>query len=68
MTRAELRIGMRIKLARIERHVTQSELAQRSELSQAYLSQIETGDRTPSTVAVEAIVRALGCDLTGEEW
>jgi transcriptional regulator with XRE-family HTH domain len=64
----DIRIGLRIKLARIERHMTQLELAQRSEISQAFLSLIESGDRTPSSEMVDQISRALGCDLEGEEW
>ena len=61
-----MRIGVRIKLARVKRGVTQAELAHLTELSQAYLSQIETGDRTPGTETVESIERALQCDLEGD--
>lgn len=64
----DIRIGLRIKMARIERHMTQLELAQRAEISQAFLSLIESGDRTPSNEMVEQISHALGCDLEGEEW
>ena len=64
----QMRIGTRIKLARVKRNVTQSDLAQRAELSQAYLSQIENGDRTPSAEMAEAIGRALGCDLESDSW
>ena len=63
-----MRIGVRIKLARVKRGVTQAELAHLTELSQAYLSQIETGDRTPGTETVEAICQALGCNLDGDDW
>jgi transcriptional regulator with XRE-family HTH domain len=69
MTRiGDIRIGLRIKLARIERHMTQLELAQRAEMSQAFLSLIESGDRTPSNETVELLGRAMGCDLEGEDW
>ena len=68
MTEVKLRIGTRIKLARVKRHVTQADLAQRAELSQAYLSQIENGDRTPSAEVVESIGRALGCDMESDSW
>jgi transcriptional regulator with XRE-family HTH domain len=57
-----MRIGLRIKMARLEHRVTQVELAHRADLSQAYLSQIETGERTPSDDLVEAIGQALGVD------
>ena len=68
MTAQPMRIGVRIKLARVGRNVTQAELAARAELSQAYLSQIENGDRTPSREAIETIGRALGCDLELGDW
>ena len=64
----EMRIGTRIKLARTKRHITQAQLANRAELSQSYLSQIESGERTPSDELVDSLGRALGCDLEGDEW
>ena len=69
MTRVgQPRIGLRIKMARIERHMTQLELAQRAEISQAFLSLVESGDRAPSDEMVEQISHALGVALDGEEW
>jgi transcriptional regulator with XRE-family HTH domain len=69
MTRTgQLRIGLIIQKARKDRHMTQLELAQRAEISQAFLSLIESGDRTPSSEMVDQISHVLGCDLEGEEW
>lgn len=64
----ELRIGVKIKLARVGRHITQQELSHRSEIAQGYLSQIEHGDRTPSDETVESIERALGVDFSTDDW
>jgi transcriptional regulator with XRE-family HTH domain len=64
----EIRIGVRIKLARTKRHITQAQLANRTEMSQSYLSQIESGERTPRPEMVEMIGHALGCDLESEDW
>ena len=69
MTRiGQQRIGLAIKKARQNRHMTQLELAQRAEISQAFLSLVESGDRTPSDEMVEQISHALGVALDGEEW
>jgi transcriptional regulator with XRE-family HTH domain len=62
----EIRIGIRVKLARTKRYITQAELAARVEVAQAYLSQIETGDRKPSDDLVDAIGHAMGCDLRAD--
>ena len=63
----QMGVGIKIKLARVGRNVTQRDLANRADISQGYLAQIENGDRTPSADVVESIGRALGCDLQSEE-
>ena len=64
----QMRIGVKIKLARVARHVTQQQLSHRAEIAQGYLSQIEAGERTPSDEVVEQIERALGVDFDSDEW
>jgi transcriptional regulator with XRE-family HTH domain len=64
----EIRIGMRVKLARTMLHLTQAQLAARVEVAQAYLSQIETGDRNPSDDLVDAIGHAMGCDIRADDF
>jgi len=63
----QMRIGVKIKLARVARHVTQQQLAARAEIAQGYLSQVESGERTPSDEVVESIQRALGVDFDSDE-
>jgi transcriptional regulator with XRE-family HTH domain len=64
----QMRIGMKIQLARKGRQITQRQLAARAEIAQGYLSQVESGERTPSDEVVESIQRALGVDFDSDEW
>lgn len=52
-------IGERIRRLRAGAEISQRELAARTDLSPAYLSRIESGDRRPSRRALEAIASAL---------
>jgi transcriptional regulator with XRE-family HTH domain len=53
-------IGRAIRLVRTERGMNRKELAERSGLSYPYLSEIESGKKTPSSNAIGAIADALG--------
>lgn len=55
-------IGKRIQLVRKERGLTQEQLSQMVNLSPNYLSNIETGFKTPKLETLIAIMNALGCD------
>jgi transcriptional regulator with XRE-family HTH domain len=60
----------RVKAARDRQKLTQTELATRSELTAAAISQIESGDRIPAFKTIVALARALGTtpnDLMGME-
>ena len=60
----------RVKAARERQKLTQTELAIRSELTAAAISQIESGDRMPAFKTIVALARALGTtpnDLMGME-
>lgn len=54
-----MHIGQAIRAARLEKDLTQSALAQRSGISNAYLSQIEAGKQEPSLDTLEKICQAL---------
>lgn len=54
------RIGQRIRDLRIERGLSQRELADRAKLWQDFISQIETGGKGPSLDTLNAIAKALG--------
>ena len=58
---AELRaLGERIQRWRREQHLTQAVLAEKLDISVAYVSLIERGGRNPPITTVSAIARALG--------
>jgi len=56
-------LGKEIRKARIDSGMNQKELAERSALSQKYLSQIERDDANPRFSIVQRIATALGVSL-----
>jgi len=54
------RLGERVRVRRRERGLTQESLAEALDISVAYVSLIERGDRNPPFTTVVAIARALG--------
>jgi len=65
------RIATRVRDLRMERGWSQPELARRSTLSNAMVSMVERGERTPSLEALSALANALDVDpailLTADE-
>ena len=59
-----LKVGIRIKKARIDKKITQSQLAERLELSNNYISSIERGKAIPSLETFIMICNAL--DVTAD--
>lgn len=63
-------IGMRIKRARKQAHMTQEQLAERAEISPSFLGHIERGSRIASVETIVRLSDALSADihywLTGE--
>ena len=57
-------IGEKIKDMRIERGLTQEELADRAELSKGFISQMERNITSPSISTLEDVLQALGSDLS----
>lgn len=55
-----MKLGSSIKRIREDRGIKQNELAERSNISQTYLSQIESNTKTPSAAVVEDLAQALG--------
>lgn len=58
-----MRIGHKIKELRIQKGLTQEELADRSELSKGFISQIERDLTSPSIATLVDVLQALGTDL-----
>ena len=56
------KMGSRIQEVRKSRGITQSELAQKVDLSTKYISNIECGFKTPTMDTFIAIANALQCD------
>lgn len=56
-------IGAKIKLLRIKNQLTLEELANRSELTKGFLSQVERNLMSPSIATLEDILEALGTSL-----
>ena len=52
-----------LRVIRKWRGLTQSALAEKANLRQAYLSELEAGKKTPSVEALRALARALDIDV-----
>ena len=57
-------IGEKIKNLRIQKNLTQEELANRCELSKGFISQVENDLTSPSIATLMDILEVLGTDLT----
>jgi transcriptional regulator with XRE-family HTH domain len=57
-------IGEKIRKLRIERGLTQEELADRAELSKGFISQVERDLTSPSISTLEDVLTCLGTDLS----
>lgn len=55
-------VGRNVRRARIEKGMTQEELAERAGTSQFYVSSLEAGRRNPTVVTVFELAQALGVD------
>jgi transcriptional regulator with XRE-family HTH domain len=53
-------VGMNFKQIRIEKGLTQEELAEASGFSQQYLSGLERGKRNPTVVTLYELAKVLG--------
>ena len=59
MEQVAKRLGIRIRQLRKAQKLTQSQLAEKTELSDNYIGTIERGDRSPSLEVLEKIAQAL---------
>ena len=58
-----MQIGKKIKDLRIQKNLTQEELADRCELSKGFISQLERDLTSPSIATLIDILQCLGTDL-----
>lgn len=54
------KIGLKIKLERVKRNLTQEELAEMANISRPTVGSIERGEQSPSFDTMEAIANAFG--------
>ena len=59
-----MKIGHKLKRLRIVNALTQEELAERTDLSKGFISQIENDTSSPSIATLEDILEALGTTPT----
>lgn len=58
-----MELGIKIKRLRLQKNLTQEELADRCELTKGYISQLENELTSPSLTTLEDILIALGTNL-----
>ena len=56
-------IGKKLRTLRLSKDLTQEELADRTELSKSFISQVERDQTSPSIATLVDILQALGTDL-----
>lgn len=59
-----INIGAAIKLCRVQKSLTQAELAARAQLSESYVSLLEKNRRDPTFSALESIASALAIPVS----
>ena len=58
-----MKIGTKLKELRVQKGLTQEELADRAELSKGFISQVERDLTSPSIATLVDILQCLGSDL-----
>ena len=56
-------IGMRVKIARIRKGMTQDEVAEKAEISNSHISNVETGNTKVSLPTLVLIANAIGVSV-----
>lgn len=60
---ALLHLGYRIRQIRLEKNMTQAELAERCSCNRNYISMLERGERNPSYKSLLMIAKGLGVQI-----
>lgn len=58
-----IQLGSRIRQIRLEKNLTQAELAERCECNRNYISMLERGERNPSFKSLVMIAKGLGVNI-----
>lgn len=56
-------LGYNIKKRRLELGLTQELLAEQLQVTQAFISQIERGEKTPNIYTIKKLAKFLKCDI-----
>ena len=64
MSKIEKKFGDRIKKLRVDKKLSQEEIAHRAGVHRTYLGGIERGERNPSLRNIAALAKALGVSLS----
>lgn len=56
---AKIKIGKRIKALRLEKNLSQEQLALKAEIDRTYMTSVENGKRNISIMLIERIIYAL---------
>ena len=64
MSKIEKKFGDRIKKLRVDKKLSQEEIAHRAGVHRTYLGGIERGERNPSLRNIAALAKALGVNLS----
>jgi transcriptional regulator with XRE-family HTH domain len=59
----QVRLGRQVRRRRLERGWSQERLAEKADLSVAYVSSVERGLSNPTVRNVEKLAKALGCRM-----
>lgn len=57
-----MRIGLQIRIARVENELSAADLARKVGISRSHLSEIESGKKNPSISTLNKLCEALGYD------
>ena len=58
-----MRIGLQLKIARVENELSAADLSRKVKISRAHISEVESGKKNPSMVMTNKICEALGYSL-----
>ncbi len=59
----DINVGQKIYKVRMQKHISQRELAEKANLSQAFISQLESGEKNPTMKTLGKIAEGLSIQL-----
>lgn len=58
-----MRIGLQLKIARVEKEWNMSKLAEKSEVARSSICEIESGKKNPTAATINKLCDAMGYEL-----